>query len=543
MLIFVRIAAHSILLILLMTPPAYGDTWDEGEGIYFQNGDISAVKHILSQSTYKGEALIYAFLTAVSSGNVDLVRYLETRGWGKNCLASEDCDPLFYAVVSQKHPKMVAYLLSRNYNPTTAALKSAALMNTPGQKEVAAAFESVVLLCAQGANPAKVEKNKDGTMEPSVIDKLADRINSPRLNMGTPTDAARGTAAETILLKFFKSDKCKRGKVDTDELSQFMALSQSLRNGTLTPLQLPILEAARSIPQIETYLLYEAIRSGKIALLEQLKQLSIISRCLANSRCRPFNVAAEAGVSREIFQYLADQNFEIDPPSNYGESPLMYAVLNAEVEAVRFLCERGADYRKQVKLDVSNRSIISILRRQYGYTWASIVMNGGNGASAAQIAKNDCTYGGSLLRPQDEMCASECIPGSTCKGISFPPNGRATDIRKLTDLRDIFLYLKDGHCQSDRCTRNVSRNAAIIGNGVHLRDGPSTGREKLKLLQFGTVVEVLDNSRSCEPLAGSMGRWIKVNVLSYPNNFNEEHPKIEGWLFDTYVDYFFDLRP
>ncbi len=548
---FMHKAWIGVVLLWAVLMPTHGATWEDTDGRYFEQGDLAAVKRLLAKDNYAGERLIQAFETAVMSGNIDLVQYLDKRGWLKICRQDKRCDPVLYAVISKKHPKMVAYLLSRGFPPTGAALFSASAAVTPDDDTLARSLEAVQLLCEHGANPAEKYQYEEGKTVrdgPTVLEELEKRITAQSMDLGTPLRSARGTAAEIQVAEFFKQGACKKGAAAATDFERYHALVRAMRQGSIRTELATLLDAKRFQPQVERYLLYEAIVSGRLDFLTDLKRRGWFSRCRENASCRPLDVAAEVGADLQILQFLVSEGFEIDGRNASGGSPLMYATLHAHADAVKFLCEHGADYRKPVKLEIYERSIISILRRSYSSVWCGSVIFGAYTKPVQDAARMRCEgEGGVLGDSQSSMAMPECMPGSTCLSIPFPPKGPQGEPRELKALAEMFQYFKSGACKpaqsASACTSDVAAKAVLIGDNVHLRAEPSMSSAKAGTLPFGTVVDVLDTSRACESLSAKAGRWIKVKVLAYPTSSQLEQPLIEGWVFDAYVDYFPSFEP
>lgn len=531
----------------VVSTSAHCATWEEGDGQYFEQGDLAAVKRILSKETYSGDLLIEAFQTSARSGNIDLVKYLEKRGWAKVCRNDKRCDPVLWAVLGKKQPKMVSHLLSLGFAPTSASLFMASALVTPEDEDVASSLEAVKILCQKGANPMEKQRHADGPTDQialTVLEELEKRIAEPHMDLGSTRRDARGMASEILVAEFFRKGACRKGAATSTEFDNFLANVRAMREGNLPP----ALQTMRLKPQVERYFLYEAIASGSLYLLEHLKNQGWISRCRQHPNCRPIDVAAEIGVDLKVFQFLTSEGFEIDSRNASGGTPLMYAALNARVSAVRFLCEQGADYRKQVKLEIYDRSIISILRRAYSSAWCNAVVFGAHAKAVQEAVRQRCEgEGGVFGGPQSSISIPECVPGTTCMSISFPPKGREHDVRELRALAEIFQYFKNGECKSTQtiptCTSYVASKAVIIGSNVNLRAAPNMTGERIEILPFGTVMEVLDTSGTCDSQSGRIGRWIKTKVLAYPQLSDQRLPTAIGWVFDTHVDYFPSFEP
>lgn len=534
--------------LLLLVAPAYGASWEQTDGQYFEKGDLPAVKRLLSNEQYSGDLLLDAFQMAALSGNVDLVRYLEQRGWGKACRKSRGCDPVHYALLSRKHPKMVGYLLSRGFPPTREALLSASFQVTPDLETVSGGMEAVKLLCEYGADPSARrhgESNSATQTSLTALEELEQRIAGSHM---TTLQAARGVAAEVEVAEFFKRGMCKKGAKASKDFDVFLGIIRLIARQTVDEKLLAVFEEKKFKSQVETYLLYEALATSNHELLGRLKNRGWISRCRQSATCHPFDVAAEAGSDPAILMFLVTEGFDLDNRNASGGTPLMYATLNARVDAVKFLCEHGADYRKRVKLEVYDRSIISIVRRAYSDEWCSSVISGKYPESTKEKARERCEGEGGVLGVQTWVSIPECVPGAACMGVAFPPQSGDSDVMKLKALAEIFHQFKDGRCRSAQhglqCTSEVAAKAVAIGNTVNLRATPSISGEMIEALPFGTVMEVLDSSGSCESVSDRAGRWIKVKVTdAYSSELGLSSTLNQGWIFDAYVDYFPSFEP
>jgi hypothetical protein len=543
---------HSMqtLLLLAASTSALCATWEETDGEYFRRGDLTAVKRILSKESYSGDLLIQAFQTAVMSGNIELVEYLGKRGWVKTCRRDKSCAPVVYAALS-KSPKMVKHVLSLGFAPAREALFFASAAVNPDDASVSNNLESVRLLCDNGANPGERQEHKEGSTVRTgltVVEELEKRITDPVMDLGSPLSSARGIAAEAQVAEFFKKGACKKGATSSTDLDDYLVLVRAMRGGT-AEIKIPaVLDKLQFRPQVERYLLYEVIASGNLDLLAQLKSRGWISRCRKEAACRPVDIAGEVGANSEILQFLASEGFELDSRNTSGGTPLMYAALHAQISPVKFLCENGADFRKRVKLEVYERSIVSIVRRSYGHAWCSSVLFGTHSKTIRDEVRGRCEgEEGGLGGPQSFVAVPECEPGTTCMSIPFPPKGRENDIRNLKALAEIFQYFKNGGCKSAQvaatCTADVAPAAVLIGRHVQLRAEPSVTSTKIETLPFGTVVKLLDGPHSCESVSGRAGQWIKIRADAYPQSTDQRQPGIEGWVFDAYVDYFPSFEP
>src|SRR6266581_1365113 len=79
--------------------PAGWETSNPKDAKDFETGNLSAVKRILTKGNYIERdlsLLVFALGKATSSGNVDLLRYLNERGWLQKCRQAE-CYPVHIA--------------------------------------------------------------------------------------------------------------------------------------------------------------------------------------------------------------------------------------------------------------------------------------------------------------------------------------------------------------------------------------------------------------------------------------------------------------
>ncbi len=516
-----------------------GATWEETDGKYFEEGDLAAVKRILAaeSESYSGALLTEAFHAAVRSGNIDLVKYLEKRGWIRACRKDKECDPILSAVFSQ-NLKMLEFMLSRGFPPTRMALSVASVQAEPWSID----FEAVKLLCEKGANPAEtlvLQREEKGSLveasRTTVLQDLEARIAQEDSTgiMNSPLRHMRGTAANIQVAAFFRKGKCKTGAMASTELDDYLREVRAFQDGRLDEVKesQPERNAARYDPRVETYLLYEAIASKNIDLLRYLRDSGWLEHCRRRSYCRPIDAAAEAGVSPETLELLLSEGFEPDTYNASQGTPLLYAAINGRVDAVKFLCRHGADFRKRIRWDIDDdRSIIHTLRLVFDMAWCASATSSKNNS----MAEDRCMGVNGISDPL------ECMPGSTCMLIPFPPKGPVEATQKLMALNEVFQYFKNGNCMPTGggfCVQNKAKFGTLIGDKVSLRSDPDQASGKVDVLPFGTVVHVIDNTQNCTVLAGKTGRWIKVKVKRFPWDSEREKAENEGWVFDTYVDY------
>lgn len=547
------------LALLLISFTAYGSSWEETDGQFFINGDLKAVKRILSQEKYSGDQLALAFNFAASSGNVALTQYLESLGWIKACNKLRDCQPIQWASMNNPRPQMVKWLLSKGFKSDHESLESAAVLNLPNDSTVANSFTVVKIHCDNGVNPlASNSYTHQGkkVVDPTVLQSLSDRLNSATQDQGYALLHAKARAAEVVTTSFIKAGLCKKGAKQSTWFDEYLKLIAATRAGDSdlskanTFIVTNISKEWRSI--VENYLMNEAVAikddTQRLSMLNAYKETMWLKRCQQTPHCSVVDVAAEIGADKASFEFLAKEGFQLDRPNKSGVTPLAYATANAQLDTVKNLCEFGADFRQTTKMEIYDRSIMSIARRAYSYTWCSAVINAPMSKKEKDEIQNRCEYeGGSIGSPQTGVSIPECLPGKSCMGIAFPPKGTDTQIKDLKALAEIFDYFKSGQCKAPNkvlsCSANPKPYAVLIADKVQLRSEADASSNKVETLPFGTLFEVIDSVRPCETIATREGRWIKVKVYSIPLRNREEYSDMQGWVFDAFVDYLQNLEP
>jgi hypothetical protein len=147
------------LALVALPISTFGEAWESSkEAESFRKGDLQAVKRIIKsdEEFYKARNIILEALpTAISSGNVELVKYLATLGWLDVCRKVEYCKPIHDAA-EYGGVGIIEFLISQGFDvhtitaPTAAggggknsALHLAASMGHLG---------AVKFLCEQGVN-------------------------------------------------------------------------------------------------------------------------------------------------------------------------------------------------------------------------------------------------------------------------------------------------------------------------------------------------------------------------------------------------------
>src|SRR5437879_268625 len=97
--------------------PAGWETSHPKDAKAFETGNLPAVKRILVKDNYverDSNLLVFALEKAISSGNVELISYLNDRGWLQRCRESE-CYPVHIAATHGK-TEAIKFLMTQGFD-------------------------------------------------------------------------------------------------------------------------------------------------------------------------------------------------------------------------------------------------------------------------------------------------------------------------------------------------------------------------------------------------------------------------------------------
>ena len=498
------------------------------EAAAFSTGDIAAVKRILAKDHdrgYSGEQLIEALEQAILHGQVELVKYLATRGWLEVCRKAPNCHSVDWATDSVE---MLQYLVSKGFPITIDALRSA---SETGR------LQAVEFLCDRGANPHEkyrysvydYKQNKSVLHEGTALQMLKESnsyTGKAQWSSENPLRDAQWSAAVVKVAEFIEKGLCRRGVKPSSLLAKYEQEVKALKEPNISVArQLFSPSDADAIhPTVLTYLLYEAIASGSLEILDYLKGIGWLDRCKKTPLCRPAEIAALTGAGDHLFKFLVSEGFEIDwSSSTYTGTPLHFATLAGHLVTVKSLCQQGANARYPVKLNGKSESLLTALRKSYGTTWCAL--NGQRNSDASGVCNDE---------PVD-IPGPNCVPGTSCLSIRFPPDGPQEAVQKLVKLSEVFHYLRSDSCNplpNGQCPSLPV--GAVVGtvvwDSIRLRSAPDQASTIIRTLKYGQELSIIDTNSDCVTVGSKAGHWVKVRD-------KWDSSSSEGWVFDAYLDY------
>ncbi len=195
------------LLVVICCFTSYGNLYaialeSTKEGRAFENGDLLVVKKLIEEDKYfKGRENIFivqAVYLAVKSGNLDLIKYLDSKGWFVICKKEKNCFPLHYSarLDYDKSLPMINFFMEREFNPL--------ISNHGGMTPLHYAapeghIELVQYLCGLGVDPSQKE---------SYLKRTAVRMAKNSADSGGISKQTRGRLKSVIT--YLESGECKK---------------------------------------------------------------------------------------------------------------------------------------------------------------------------------------------------------------------------------------------------------------------------------------------------------------------------------------------
>jgi hypothetical protein len=189
---------------------ALGASWEQtapGAVEAFQKGDLKAVKEVLELNNFyrdDPQIAVQGLHLAVMSGNVALVKYLDSLGWLDDCRAREDCR-LISAAAEKGRIKIIKLLMSRGFDVKLVDRGGATALFEAARR---GHFETVKFLCDQGVDPsARLLESSGGytALELARIDYQGRGQLDPNYR-----EATRIRAELPRVIEYLESGQCKR---------------------------------------------------------------------------------------------------------------------------------------------------------------------------------------------------------------------------------------------------------------------------------------------------------------------------------------------
>jgi len=135
----------------------------------FKTGDLAAVKRYLKKYPIDEPSVKRMILpSAVSSGNLELIKFLDSLGWVDACRDDEshECKPIHLLALGGS-AEMIRYFMSRGFdiNEIETSVHSTPLQYAAHGKR----FDMVRLLCELGADPNRTYKFPTGGTKETVL--------------------------------------------------------------------------------------------------------------------------------------------------------------------------------------------------------------------------------------------------------------------------------------------------------------------------------------------------------------------------------------
>lgn len=155
-----EVKALVFLLVAVVPAAAFGIAWESTEDAdIFRRGDVEGVKRLLDSKRYQEDPyfkdnpdfITEALMISISSGNLDLIRYLKNRGWLEKCRKYNRCFPLHDAAGLGKLG-IVKYLMSQGFEVKSRLPKKEGRGTALHSAVGGAHFEVVRFLCDQGVD-------------------------------------------------------------------------------------------------------------------------------------------------------------------------------------------------------------------------------------------------------------------------------------------------------------------------------------------------------------------------------------------------------
>jgi len=198
-----------VLAVLVVPPvPGWAASWEDArpkEARAFRTGNLKEVKQIVERygEPFHGPDLATALDFAASSGNVEVMKYLKSRGWLERCRKqqADPCLPLHAAADEGAGTSMLGFLIAEGFSVNE---RGPLLMSPMIMAAEKGHLEAVKYLCEAGADPNA--KNQEGT---NALQLASTHLGAVSLH-SDPKESAKIKANIRKVIQYLESGQCKK---------------------------------------------------------------------------------------------------------------------------------------------------------------------------------------------------------------------------------------------------------------------------------------------------------------------------------------------
>ncbi len=201
-------AVFLVAVLSLPSVPGSAASWEDArpkEARAFRTGNLEEVKRIVERygEAFHGPDLAIALYFAASSGNVEVMKYLKSRGWLERCREQQDdpCLPLHAAANEGAGTNMLGFLIAEGFQVNE---RGPLLMSPMFMAAKSGHLETVRYLCEAGADPNV--KDDEGT---SALQRANTQLGAVSLH-SDPKENARIKANIKKVIQYLESGQCKK---------------------------------------------------------------------------------------------------------------------------------------------------------------------------------------------------------------------------------------------------------------------------------------------------------------------------------------------
>ena len=183
---------------------AFALSWEESEdAAIFERGDIEAVGRLITtEPAYKNPGIVVrALQAAISSRQVELVKFLKTQGWFDVCLKRASCNPIHIAAQAGDSGEIMSLFVAEGFDPDA----EDRVRYTPLHAAAAAGqLAAVKYLCGIGVDAAKISLD-----ERTPLQEAKSRFAQTTRQPGNAYESELGRKLDQVI-KYLESGQCKK---------------------------------------------------------------------------------------------------------------------------------------------------------------------------------------------------------------------------------------------------------------------------------------------------------------------------------------------